>query len=154
MRAGSVELTGEMILVYLHRLFKKRMEENEIRFNPSAAFLKHSTKARSSVVLGAFTNVVDNAIYWLINEGAGDKWVKFDADAESFLIENNGPGIKAKDADRIFEFGESDKPGGTGLGLSISRSTLRGEGLDLTLLSNGEGRNPVFKIHTYPREEA
>jgi signal transduction histidine kinase len=58
-------------------------------------------------------------------------------DRVSLLISDNGPGLAAADAARLFTpfFTTRRTQGGTGLGLSIARSLMRGHGGDLLLVS-------------------
>ena len=152
MNQAQVDLNGEKIYLYLFRIFHNRIKENGIDLVSTAKFRSHVVTAKSSTVLTAFANIVDNAIYWLIEGGSGQRTITLDADSEGFLISNNGPGIPARDADLIFNFGESKKKGGTGLGLSISRAGLCKEGFNLTLEEFGENKNPTFRIHTRRQE--
>ena len=151
---STINVSGDKVYLYLMRLFGPRMKENDIELVPTNKFRTHSVTCKSSTIFAAFTNVVDNAIYWLIESGKHERReIKLDADETGFLISNNGPGIAAKDAEWIFNFGESGKKGGTGLGLPISKSALREENLDLTLHQFGAEKEPVFKIHTGSKGE-
>ncbi len=91
-------------------------------------------------------NVVDNAIHWITTVPGGDREILLDADKDAFLISNSGPGIPLRLADRIFEFGATEKPGGRGMGLFIARQALRSNGMNLTLRKAGENVRPQFAI--------
>ncbi|SDD36527.1 ATP-binding protein [Kordiimonas lacus] len=145
---SKVKISGDNIYLFLMRLFGPRLEENSIELIPTTEFRKLSVECKSSTLLTAFTNIVDNAIYWLMEGATGQRNITLGADESGFLISNSGPGIPAADSDRIFEFGESRKEGGTGLGLSISKNGLKDENMDLILLRNGEDTGPTFKICT------
>lgn len=54
-----------------------------------------------------------------------------------FRVDDNGPGIPAAAAERLFTPQQSTKPGGTGLGLALSRQLARHVGGDLRLESTG-----------------
>jgi signal transduction histidine kinase len=95
--------------------------------------------------------VVDNAIYWLNSRSEGEKNITLDADSDGFLISNNGPGIEERLKQRIFDFGETRKPGGRGMGLAISRETLNREGFEIDLVQAGTDENPIFRI--WPKNE-
>ena len=91
---------------------------------------------------------VDNALYWTGRELEEEGEITLDASDDAFLIGNNGPGISELDAERIFEFGWSSKPGGAGMGLSLANDALEREGFKLELRQFGSKRNPVFAIVT------
>lgn len=148
---ATVELSGDEILNALRRVFGESLKDADVKLVAANRFRDKVVKCKSSAVLGAFINVVDNAIYWTSSRGEGERKVILDADKHGFLISNTGPGIEERMRDRIFDFGETLKPGGRGMGLAISRETLRREGFDIELLKAGLDVNPVFRIK--PRDE-
>ena len=87
------------------------------------------------------------------NGAKKEKVIKLDVDSKGFLISNSGPGIEEKIGERIFEFGETTKPGGRGMGLAISRDTLQREGFDIELLRTGKDVWPLFRIRTSDEEK-
>lgn len=149
LRRSKVEITGDEIRMHIRRIFRRALDENNIELKASDAFLKRKVHCSTSALLGAFVNIVDNGIYWASNGAKGDKWIRFDADEEGFLIENSGPGIEERLKERIFDFGETMKPGGRGMGLAISKDTLLRDGFDLDLIQAGSDFNPVFKIKAF-----
>jgi signal transduction histidine kinase len=112
----------------------------------TAKFDRKTFTVFPSTFLPCFVNLVDNAIYWLSTVPGTLGEIRLDADEGGFIVENSGPGIERRLADRIFEFGVSLKPSGRGMGLSISREALRREGYDLTLENVGKGNRPRFRI--------
>ncbi|MBI2354208.1 MAG: ATP-binding protein [Deltaproteobacteria bacterium] len=144
----KIELSGDEIRLHLRRIFRRMLEENSIELVATDEFLLRKVKCISSSILAAFVNVVDNAIYWVINGAKGEKVIRLGVDNDGYLISNSGPGIEERLRERIFEFGESSKPGGRGMGLAISRDTLQREGFDLELLQAGANIEPVFRIKT------
>jgi signal transduction histidine kinase len=66
-------------------------------------------------------------------------------DSLRITIDDDGPGIAAADAERVFqpfvrlEESRSAATGGIGLGLSIARSIIRGHGGEIDLLNRAEG---------------
>ena len=141
-----VPLSGEEIRKYLGEIFGARLERHTIKLNATTRFDRKSLTVFPSTFLPCFVNIVDNAIYWLSTVSGGFREIRLDADQGGFIIENSGPGIERRLADRIFEFGVSLKPSGRGMGLSISREALRREGYDLTLEAPGKGNRPRFRI--------
>jgi len=144
----KVALSGDEIRVYLMRIFRTELESNSISMNITDEFLSRKVECHSAAVLGAFVNVVDNAIYWVANGAKDEKIISLDVDAEGFTISNNGPGIEERLRERIFDFGETTKAGGRGMGLAVSRDSMRREGFELELLRSGTNSNPVFRIKT------
>lgn len=142
----SAPLSGEEILTTIRRVFGESLSENGISLHASEAFREKTVICRSSSIIGAFVNVIDNAIYWLNNRAEGSKVIRLDADENSYLINNNGPGIEERFKDRIFDFGETTKPGGRGMGLAVSREALRRDGFDIDLLQAGRDVLPTFQI--------
>lgn len=142
----KVEISGDEIRLHLLRIYRRALDESGIVLDATDQFIKKKVKCRSSALLGAFINVVDNAVYWVSNGAKSEKIIRLDAEEDSFLISNSGPGIEERIQDRIFEFGETTKPGGRGMGLAISKDTLRREGFDIELAQAGSNVWPVFRI--------
>jgi signal transduction histidine kinase len=151
MHRSTVEISGDEILTVLRRVFSDHLENSKILLVPTHAFRAKKVECKSSALLGAFINIIDNAIYWLDNQGENEKKIILDADHEGFIISNNGPGIEERLKERIFEFGETKKPGGRGMGLAVSRETLRREGFEIDLVKAGLDVNPEFRI--WPKNE-
>lgn len=146
MHRMAIELSGDQILNTLRRVFIEQLDSNNIEFNVTDKFRDSKILCKSSTVIGAFINIVDNAIYWISNRAQGERKIILDVNDDGFLISNTGPGIEERLSERIFDFGETRKPGGRGMGLAISRDTLRREGMDVVLLHAGLDSQPVFQI--------
>lgn len=146
MHRSTVELSGSEILSVIRGVFEGQLNSSSIEVDASFAFRGFKVVCKSSAVVGAFINVIDNAIYWLNNRAESGKKITLDADKDGFLISNNGPGIEERFRERIFDFGETQRPGGRGMGLAISRQTLRREGFDIELVKAGINVEPQFKI--------
>ena len=143
-----IEVSGDEVRNHLIRIFGPRLDEQGIQLEGTDAFFARTVHIRSAALLGAFVNVVDNAIYWVANGAKDKKQINLDVDDEGFLISNSGPGIEERMRERIFDFGETTKAGGRGMGLAISRDTLQREGFDLELIQAGEQNMPIFRIRT------
>lgn len=146
MHRSTVELSGSEILNVIRSVFSEPLASSSIELEATFAFRGFKVNCKSSALMGAFINIIDNAVYWLQSRSQGEKKIILDADDEGFLISNNGPGIEERVRERIFDFGETQKPGGRGMGLAISRQTLRREGFDIELVQSGIGVGPQFKI--------
>ncbi|MBO2643137.1 ATP-binding protein [Shewanella algae] len=143
---ASIKLSGDEILNTLRRVFVEQLDESGIELQVTDKFRDSKILCKSSTVIGAFINLVDNAIYWLNNGAKSERKIFLDVDDKGFLISNTGPGIEERFRERIFDFGETKKPGGRGMGLAVSRDTLRREGMDIVLLQCGLDKQPVFQI--------
>ena len=154
MNRERTEISGEHIWKYLVDIFDSRLLRHNVTLRVTERFKGKVVQGFPSTLYPTFVNLVDNAIYWLASNKEGPRNIVLDVDAEGFLVGNSGPGIPSRDADRIFEFGISSKPGGRGMGLYISRETLRREGYDLILANPGENNHPVFHIILKSAENA
>ena len=149
----KVKISGSEIELYIRRIFSRRLEDAKVRLVSSPNFGNHVVNCRTAALLSAFVNVVDNALYWIGHERETGGAIMLDATSDAFLISNNGPGISALDAESIFEFGWTSKPGGAGMGLALARDALASEGFKLELRQAGINRSPVFAIVTEASEE-
>ncbi|WP_217883855.1 ATP-binding protein [Halomonas citrativorans] len=150
MHRSTIEISGSEILNVIRNVFEDKLTSSNIKLEATLSFRSFKVSCKSSAVIGAFINIIDNAIYWLDSRAQGDRTITMDADDEGFLISNNGPGIEERMQRRIFEFGETQKPGGRGMGLAVSRETLHREGFTIELSHSGAYQNPQFKI--YPKD--
>ena len=148
-----VEISGSEIEISIRRIFERRLRDRNVRLASTSRFSGHAAKCRTAAILSAFVNVVDNALYWTGRERVEGGEITLDASDDAFLIANNGPGISELDAERIFEFGWTSKPGGAGMGLALASDALSGEGFKLELRQFGSKRNPVFAIVTDVKPE-
>lgn len=142
----TIQLSGEQILNNIWRIFGPKLDEERISLSATPMFREKSYACKSSTMTAAFVNVIDNAMYWISSRAEGERTIRLDADDNGFRIENTGPGVEERLCDRIFEFGETTKPGGRGMGLAVSRDALRKDGFDITLEQAGKNRNPIFRI--------
>ena len=142
----KIELSGEEIRGYIISIFEDRFKRHGINFIATDDFRKHTINVFPSTILPVFINLIDNACYWLRESPPEQRWIRLDLAHEGIIVENGGPGIERRYADRIFEFGFTTKPSGRGMGLSISRRALNHEGMDLALLNPGRDYHPRFLI--------
>lgn len=78
----------------------------------------------------ALSNLLDNAIYWVLSGEERIILWRYDEKNRVLYIEDSGPGIEPRVQNRIFEKFYSEKPygQGRGLGLSIVKKVLEMEG--------------------------
>lgn len=78
------------------------------------------------LILQVLINLIDNAIYWINKTDSNSKTIKFklDKNNKSFIVADNGPGIREDVAPIIFNEFFSLKTEGRGLGLYIVKEIL------------------------------
>jgi signal transduction histidine kinase len=118
----KVEITGERILSFVRDFLGHALEVNRVTLDATAAFTSLTIREAPALVLPAFTNLVDNAIYWL--RRSEERRVVFDRRADVVTVCDSGPGIHDAMLEEIFEAFVTTRPGGRGLGLYIARQTL------------------------------
>jgi two-component system, NtrC family, sensor histidine kinase HydH len=89
---------------------------------------------------GVLVNLIFNALDTMPGGGDLDVRLKREAGgAVRLTVEDTGPGIDARVADRLFTPFFSTKPTGTGLGLSVSRRIVQAHGGSLTAANRAVG---------------
>jgi two-component system sensor histidine kinase FlrB len=72
----------------------------------------------------------------------------------AFLVSDNGKGMEATVAARLFEPFFTTRPEGTGLGLAIARGVARAHGGDIEVVSApGQGTDFTFTVAMVNQEE-
>ena len=80
-----------------------------------------------ALLMTIFINILDNALYWLEDEGRTDKEIRItvNSDENYVLFSDNGPGIYSDEMEKVFEaFFTGKGVEGRGLGLYICRQFL------------------------------
>ncbi len=102
-------------------------------------------------LLGAITNLLDNAIKYSEEGGTVELFTERLQGRVVIVVRDHGIGIPSRDLERIFErFYRVDKArsrvtGGTGLGLSIVRHVAHAHGGDVSVEST-EGQGSTFRL--------
>ncbi len=101
----------------------------------------------------AIMNILINASQVLKPGGVVTVHSRVGPEGEAVVtIEDNGPGIKPEDRERIFELFYSTRGGGTGLGLPIAARILEAHGGSIAVESEpGQGARFILKL---PRRQA
>ncbi len=144
----EVNIYGNEVFNFVKDVFYARMSEerHQIIFECSQVFLKNTIVGFPSTFYPVYTNIVDNAIFWLKDQPL-PRQIFLDADKEgSIYISNNGPSIDIRDRQRIFELGFTRKPLGRGMGLYISKQVLNKIGYDLIVDEPKLDKGVTFKI--------
>ncbi|NTI50968.1 ATP-binding protein [Agrobacterium rhizogenes] len=141
-----VPVSGTEIEEFIRTVFGPRFERHDIEMVVPDGFRVMTVTTFPSTLLPVFANVVDNAIYWLGEVRDRPKTITLGVTFAGLTISNSGPGIDPRDAEGMFEFGASNKPGGRGMGLYLSRDALRKEGMDIILERAAEDVSPTFVV--------
>jgi signal transduction histidine kinase len=141
----KTDIRGSRIKDYLDNIFSERLRRHEVRLVATDAFMQMCVEGYPSTFYPVFVNLVDNAIFWL-SDAPEPKEIRLDAEGDSFIVSDTGPGIRPRDRESIFESGFTRKPGGRGMGLKISRDVLKGENFIIEASSPRSGGGAVFWI--------
>ncbi|MDI3213220.1 ATP-binding protein [Arthrobacter sp. AL12] len=129
----KVVITGSQISEFVRGVFFERFERHNVRFEVAESFLNWQFRGFPSTFYPVFVNLIDNAIAWTSNNHGRTGVILLDADEDGLLVCDDGPGIRPRDRDAIFERGFSRRRGGRGLGLSLSRELLARDGWEIEL---------------------
>jgi signal transduction histidine kinase len=132
----ATDFSGDDIFGFVNRVFSERLEREGVSLDATPNFRRTTLVGYPSTFYPAFLNLVDNAIHWAGSVGIADPRIELDAGDQWLSISDNGPGIRPRDAEAIFERGFSRRRGGRGLGLSLARDLLRSDGWILELDTN------------------
>ncbi len=137
--ADVVELTGRMV--------RKRLEQKSQHL---AARVEGKPRGLATPieVTQVLLNLLTNASQ-ASPEGSEIRLVAFERDGHVFVhVQDEGPGVPADRAERIFQPFQTTKRTGMGLGLSISREMARRHGGELRLVPH-EGRGAWFELRLH-----
>ncbi|MBS0323104.1 MAG: PAS domain-containing protein [Proteobacteria bacterium] len=115
----------------------------DIRGSAQSVVLHGNRKALS----GALANLVDNALHAVGSDGKIEIRTTSDSHHVMFHIRDNGWGMDATVASRLFEPFFTTRPEGTGLGLAIARGVARAHGGSIDVSSTpGAGTEFIFSV--------
>ncbi len=144
------ELLRRVLIKFEARIEAKNLSV-EVIFSPEQCFVLADPDRIEQVV----SNLIDNAIKYLPNEGTLSVYTNMGKDTVYVSVKDNGIGIAQEDLPFIFErFYKVDKAhtsgSGTGLGLSIASKIIELHGYGLTCKSKlGEGAEFSFQLGLY-----
>ena len=146
-------ISGKFIKEYLGSFFNRQFDELNILFESTFDFDNAYFNTFESILLPAFINIINNAVYWL--KSAVDKQIILDFVEDSkILIINSGEPIEDFYLEDIFKLFYSQKPNGRGIGLYIARETLLEIGYNLFAANNKSTYNRLqgacFVINVKP----
>ncbi|MFB6726258.1 ATP-binding protein [Kribbella sp. NPDC056345] len=141
----TVTITGEEIAEFIQRVYAERISRADLRLEVTSTFRSWRLTGYPSTFYPAFINLVDNAIHWAGAAHKTDGLILLDADESALYVRDNGPGVRPRDRDAIFERGFSRRRGGRGLGLALARELLARENWDLSL-EDADGEGASFRL--------
>ena len=108
--------------------------------------------ARKGQIIRVLVNLISNAVQALESVGRGYVRISLLRENDSYVvsIEDNGPGVKEEDVQKLFTPNFTTKSSGTGLGLAICRNIIEQSGGTIGY-SRSElgGANFYFKLPVY-----
>lgn len=142
----ATDISGKDITSFLENTFAPRFERHAISLTATPSFNKHIIHGYTSRFYPVFLNLIDNSIFWLKDQNVERREIVLDVVGDSLIVSDNGPGVKQRDEDAIFDLNFTRKPGGRGMGLHISREVLREAGYQLRLERATSGAGATFII--------
>lgn len=144
--------------VYLHDLVAQTLQLLDVSLRNSGVSVEldvhPSARSRPAhchpvAIQQVLVNLIINAIEALQSNAPADRRIaiRLAAAARSMLlvrVNDNGPGVRAELASRLFEPYVTSKPGGLGMGLMISRTIIENHGGKLKLAPQEGGRGSAF----------
>ena len=110
------------VLGYYNNVFETRKIDFDLKNIGNGVVVINMPEA---LLMTIFINILDNALYWLEDEGVKEKKIRItiNSDENYMVFSDNGPGIYPEEKEKIFEafFTGID---GRGLGLYICRQFL------------------------------
>ena len=86
--------------------------------------------ARKGQIIRVIVNLLTNAVQAVETRGGGYIRISIKREEDKYMVsfEDNGPGVKDEDVEKLFMPNFTTKTGGTGLGLAISRNIIEQSG--------------------------
>ena len=112
------------VLGYYNNVFETKNIEFELNSIGNSIMVINMPEA---LLMTIFINILDNALYWLEDEGKKEKniTITINSDENYMVFSDNGPGIYSEEKEKIFEaFFTGKGIEGRGLGLYICRQFL------------------------------
>lgn len=123
---------------------------------PASITTSLETTSRNPYVLGdynalirVFRNLVRNAVEALQQANGNARLqiaIRDEGEWLNISVIDNGYGLPAENAERVFEPDFTSKASGTGLGLAVARQTVRAHGGDITTRPRAQGAEFVVRM--------
>lgn len=132
------EISGKNIYEYLLKFFDRRINDYQIQFTATEAFLSHLMNIKEPVIHTVYINIINNAIYWMRNKEDRKILLDFKSQANEITICNSGMRIEEHRLEKIFDMFYSNRPNGRGIGLYLSKQSLNESNFDIYATNNKE----------------
>ena len=112
------------VLGYYNNVFEMKKIDFDLKNIGNSILVINMPEA---LLMTIFINILDNALYWLEDEGVKEKKIRItiNSDENYMVFSDNGPGIYPEEKEKIFEaFFTGKGMEGRGLGLYICRQFL------------------------------
>jgi NtrC-family two-component system sensor histidine kinase KinB len=153
-RFQTRRMTAEEIVIPAVESLRSGFREKDIHFLVSLPHDLPPVMADPCCIELALTNLLSNALKFTPLRGEVSLAVQVDGSALVFEVKDNGPGIPADHATRIFErfyrVPLKDGPAGAGLGLAISKEIVEAHGGRIWFTSDASGSTFSFAIPAVP----
>ena len=133
-------LVGELLDLMRRELHFKRIRVKRDSPDPAATVCSDPDGLRQ-----VLQNLISNAVAATADGGEIEIGSRIEGDRLRLTVVDSGPGIPAKDVEKIFEPLYTTKPDGLGLGLTISRTIVERLGGTLSA-RNVPGRGAAFTV--------
>lgn len=131
-QVSMYEIVGDMLTFFESRIKKNKIViVNEI----DSEFVLNLSPSK---VYPVFSNIIDNAIYWVLNQETKTILFRSDMSKNAIYIEDSGPGISSRTAKRIFDPFYTARPQGRGLGLTIVKKVLESQDHQINIILSPE----------------
>lgn len=91
-------------------------------------------KLSSSKIYPVLSNLIDNSIFWLLNKPERIILIRSDVSQNTLYIEDSGPGVNPRIANKIFDPFFTTRHAGRGLGLTIVKKVLESQQHEISLI--------------------
>ena len=128
----------------LHDFIEEIRKFTDSELVRNSVTLKNDVPETIDVVLSksklfpAISNLINNSVYWVLNQKERIILFRYDQPTRSLYIEDSGTGIIAGNKERIFDPFVSFKPNGRGLGLTVARKVIESQGHKLEIAPDEE----------------
>ncbi|MBN2770466.1 MAG: ATP-binding protein [Spirochaetes bacterium] len=126
------------IVEKVERIYKRLINKEKIALTIKTVGSPLIAKTTDAVLLQLLLNLLDNAVYWLMQTSGSEKKIEIllDGNTSQLFFSDNGPGVEKDDAPYIFEpFYSGKGQDGRGLGLYIARQLLERNDYTIELAS-------------------
>lgn len=115
-------ITGKNIADHICQFFGDRFERQRTDLKFGDLFLKCEIKDLASRIFPVFTNLVNNALYWVTL--SNKRSIVIDCVDSKVTVSNSGPPVDEEDIPQLFQLFYSRRVNGRGVGLYLCRENL------------------------------